>query len=67
MPEFLPGVDVAHVDFHKGDGHRGDGVPQGIAVMGQGPCVEDDALIAFPGLVDLINEAPSQLDWKISQ
>ncbi len=44
VAEFFPGVDVAQVDLHRGQGDTGDGVPDGIRIVGERTGVDQDTV-----------------------
>lgn len=59
MPaELLPLMDIRKVNFHGWQLHCADGVAQGIAVMGEGSGIYDDAVCPLPVLVNEINNLP---------
>jgi hypothetical protein len=56
--EGLPPVDVAEVDLYRRDADGQQGVIDGVAVVGIGPGVDDDAVIHPVGGLYLVNERP---------
>ena len=57
--ESLPGMDVREVDLHDRQGDGGDGVPEGVGVVGQSSGVDDDGLEPLTGgAVDEVDENP---------
>lgn len=62
VPEFLPGMDVAqmHLNHRQPDG--GDGIPDGIAVVGVGARVENHPVVNPHGGVEAVDDPPSLLD-----
>ena len=64
VAEFLPAVNVGHVYLNTGQPYRRDGVPQGIAVMGQSPCVNNHCAGCLPGFVELVDQHPLVVGLK---
>ena len=58
VAEGLPLVDIAEVDFHKGQVDGGDRIPNANAGVGIGGGVHDNAVKFSPGILDPINQNP---------
>ncbi len=56
MAKRFPSIDIAQVDFNRGDGHCGDRISKGDAGVGIGSGVDQDALMMIKGSVDSINQ-----------
>ena len=56
MAEGFAGVDVGEVNFDRGQGNRSECVAQGVAVVGEGAGVDEDATGPLTRLVDGVNQ-----------
>ena len=56
MPKGFTGVYVGQVDFYGGQTHGSDSVTQGVAGVGVGSGVDEDAIGPGVGFVDVVNE-----------
>ena len=55
VPEFLPGINIAHMNLYKGNPQAGNRIPQGITVMGQRSRIDDRPIEHILRLVDFIH------------
>lgn len=57
MAEFFPFVDVGDVNLDFGDFYGCQGVPEGVAVVGEGAGVDDDSFgVVVVGFLDFVDE-----------